>query len=332
MISAAILKKPSKKGNQLAKGAIILSQSDMVCKLIPHLSEYFYIIERRGWEGINDQETADIKLVEDSRTLEETRRKFPQAILLELAGGDFVDTEYFRPLGIPKDYDGIQISAWQKFKRPKLLVEGAAYLPQRKFVKFGHFFSGGRDLEEVLLRDNILSLTRQIGANIDYPFWHLRTNEGLPSKIGAINYWINRAKIGILTTKVEGLNRFKMECLAANVPMLVPSDVSTPTKKHISELTGVLYEPTPRGLAEAIQYSLSHLEQFAPRNYVLENTGKYNSLEKLRNALKTLCVGDNSPYHFEDIEWDGRNQSMLWEDRAIEEIRNAIKGFELIST
>ena len=38
---------------------------------------------------------------------------------------------------------------------------------------------------------------------------------------GEINDWINRARVGVLTTGSEGINRFKMECIAADRPIVV---------------------------------------------------------------------------------------------------------------
>jgi hypothetical protein len=288
------------------------------------LKHYFYIIERRGWRGTNDSETADIKLVEDLSTLEDTRRRFSQAILLDLAGGDFVDTDEFKPLDVSKIYDGIQISSWDRFKRHYLFIRGTALLPQRRFVKLGHYSKGG-SLEELALRDDCLRLTRELGANINYPYGHLNSNKGMPKDKKTINEYINQSRIGILTTKIEGVNRFKMECLAADIPVLIPQDTSYPTQKHINERTGLFFKPTPDGLAETIEYALSHLEQFSPRDYVLKNTGKENSIQKLKSALKILCEKDDFPYHFDDISWDGRNQSMYWEQDMINLIKQTIE-------
>ena len=75
-IGATILREPEKKNGGVTKGAIILSQVDMITKFITELKEYFYIIERRGWEGINESKTADIKLVDDLSTWEETKKGF----------------------------------------------------------------------------------------------------------------------------------------------------------------------------------------------------------------------------------------------------------------
>jgi hypothetical protein len=328
MISVGVLEDPIFEGKKVHKGALVASCPDDLCKQVPKVKNYYYLIERKGWEGINDSEHADIKLVEDIRTLEETQRRFPDAILLDLAGGDFVDVDCFRPIGIEKEYDGIQISAWQRFKRPRLIVQAGALIPHRRFVQFGHFFNDGKNLEEIALKEQIIGMTKDLGANVDHPYGNLKTNEGLPNNPDVINYWINRSRVGILSTKVEGVNRFKMECMSADIPMLVAGDVSYSTLKHMNEQTGLIFEPTPEGLAKAVEDVLSCPERFSPRDYVLANTGSKNSLRKLREALREVSAKENQAYHFDGIIYDGRNQSLIWEENAIRYMKDKIGEIE----
>lgn len=324
LIGATILREPEKKKGKVTKGAIILNHVDQITKIIPELKEYFYIIERRGWRGINQSKTADIKLVDDLSTWEETKKRFPNAVLLDIGAPDFIDTEAFRPLGVKKDYDGIQIASWDGFKRPLLFIQGAALIPNRRFLKLGHYANEGTPKERAL-RDACLITTKKLGANIEFPFGNIDSNEEMPQSKEDINMYLNRANVGILTTKVEGINRFKMECLSSNIPMLVPADACYPTKKHINDETGLLFDPTPGGLAEAVEYVLSHRNQFNPREYVLKNTGINRSLKKLKKALRSLCKKDAAEFIFDNIYWDGRNQSILWGETALKKIIKVIK-------
>jgi len=270
--------------------------------------------------GINEAEHADIKLVEDLSYWDETLRKFPQSICLDIGPADFVDTDEFKPLRIKKKYAGIQVSHWTDFKRPEMFIKAAGLLPSRKFLKLGHFVEGGSD-SEYELRNKCISLAERLGANIDFPYNKAKSNADFPDSKEMMNSQINLAKMGILTTKVEGINRFKMECLSAGIPVLVPSDTSYPTKKHINSKTGELFEPNPEGLTEVIEKVLSSSERYNPREYILNNTGKLIALRKLKNALETLCTRDRIDSPFEDIDWDGRNQSLLWGERVFEILR-----------
>lgn len=117
------------------------------------------------------------------------------------------------------------------------------------------------------------------------------------------------------------INRFKMECLAAGVPVLVPSDVSYPTKKHITDKTGALFEPTPKELARTIEDVLTHLNRYNPRDYIERTTGKPIALRKLSGALEKISKRDGREYRFDDIDWDGRNQSLIWGEKVFDELR-----------
>ncbi|MCK5625210.1 glycosyltransferase [Candidatus Pacearchaeota archaeon] len=318
--SMKILKGPEGK----KKGAIILSQVDNIVSKFPFVKDKFYIIERRGWRGLNEAKHADIKLVEDLSFWDKTIKKFPNAICLDIGPADFIDTDSFKPLKKEKIYDGIQISQWAQFKRPELFIQGAGLLPKRKFLKMGHFVEGGSQ-NELNFRNSMIKLSKKIGANINFLYNQIKTNKDLPRLKKEMNKHINEAKIGILTTEVEGINRFKMECLSAGLPFLVPEDVSYPTKKHINDSTGILFEPTPEGLARAIEEVLLNLNKYKTREYILKNTGKKRSLKKLKNALKELCIQDGMSYRFEKIDWDGRNQSLIWGKQVFEELEKYSK-------
>jgi len=310
-ISGKLLKNPKIVGGRIIKGALILSQLDYIIETIPKIKNYFYTIERRGWRGLNESIHADIKLVEDLSFWDETIKKFPNAICLDIGPADFIDTDSFYPIDMPKKYTGIQISSWDSFKRPFLFISGCALLPHRSFIKIGHFVRNGNE-EEIALRDKCIELTTKSKANITYLYGDHDNNNLMPKSKEEINALLNSASIGILTSQVEGINRFKMECLASNIPVLIPEDAAYPTKKHINESTGLLFKPTPEGLAKAIEELNNKLGSINPREYVLKNTGKKISLGKLKDALKKLTERDNQEFIFEDIDWDGRNDSLIW--------------------
>lgn len=326
--SIAIIAKPRRSGNIVEKGVIVANACDELLEIVPSVKDFFFIVERRGWFGISEERSADIRLVEDLTTLDKTRQLFPHAIALEFASGEFVDTDKFRPLGITKQYTGIQIAAWQKFKRHELFVRAAALLSDEKFIKFGHFWNKPDvplDYEK-RLRSRTMRLANKLNAHIDFPFSDIMRNDGLPLTPEAINSIINKARIGILTSEHEGINRFKMECLSADIPMLVAEDAGPSTRRHINEKTGILFKPTPENLAEAIRYVIKHRADFSPRRYILENTGIHNALPMLKDALRKLARRDGSERQYEEIYYNGRNENMMWEkSRGIAEVKKAMQ-------
>jgi hypothetical protein len=326
MLSLAILREPEIIQGIINKGAIIISDLDDTIKKFPEIKKYFYIIERRGWEGICTSNLADIKFVEDTFYLEETKKRFPNAILLDIAGADFVNTDNFKPLEISKIYTGIQISTWQKFKRPELFFAGIKLLPEKRFLKFGHLIYAND--KELSYKREFVSFCKEKLKNINLPYSDLRNNDNLPNDPKEINFFINQSKIGIITSKVEGINRFKLECLSANIPVIVPKDVNTPLKKHINSKTGIFYNPTPEGLAEAIKKVEENYNSFSPRKYVLKNTGIKKSIKKLKKALNYLALRDGTKDIYKNIYWDGRNQSLIWESKAERYIKEKLDNIK----
>ena len=83
-------------------------------------------------------------------------------------------------------------------------------------------------------------------------------------------------------------------------------------------MTGGFFDPPPEQLAEKIEFTINNLERYNPREYVINNTGKTNSIKKLKVALEKLCFRDGQDYIFDSIDWDGRNQSLIWGRKALE--------------
>lgn len=323
-IGCEILKAPVRTGpRSVQKGAIILSATDHVCQGRPDIREFFYIVERRGWSGMTNSSWSDVKFVEDRDTWQATVERFPHVMLLDLGAADFVSTDNFRPLSLPKTYAGIQIANWNAFKRHGLFLAAAALLPQHRFLKFGHFPARGSE-KELALREKVLAVARKRTPNVDLPYADLLTNVGLPmaGEEAELNRIINGCQIGVVTSQDEGINKFKMECMAADIPVLVASDACTPLRKHVTSETGLLFEPTPRGLAAALLDVLARRAEFHPRQYVLGHTGSALASRALQDALNERCRRDGHAPYFEDIHWDGRRQQ--WGEVVFETIGKAI--------
>jgi len=310
-VSAIMLQPPARIAGNLGKGVLVLNQVDQILQLHPALKSLFLLIERKGWHGPNTSMRADIKLVEDSSTMETTKRFSPHNILLELSGGDFVDEQALRPLGHDPDFEVIQIACWSQRKRLELMVDAAAQLPEIRFVHFGHFEHDGTP-EELAYRQAIIERAQREAPNIHFPYVDAERPSDPPQDKTAINTWINRARIGLLTTHLEGHPRFKMECLSADRPMLIPSDTTPPTRKHITPQTGLIFDPSADSLSAAITTMLGRLDSFSPREYLLTHSGQTNTLRQVREALRSLAAPGIPATHYDSVDWDGRNQNLHW--------------------
>lgn len=325
-VSTFMLQPPARLGGRFAKGVLVLNQVDQILQRLPALKSLFLLIERKGWYGPNQSVMADIKLVEDSSTLALTRRYSHRNILLEISGGDFVDEQVFRPLGSELEFDVIQIACWSRRKRIELLIDAAALLPAVKFVHFGHFENGG-SAEELKYRDALIARARRDAPNIYFPFTGTEDSEARPQDKETVNAWINRARIGLLTTHLEGHPRFKMECFAADRPMLIPADTTVPTRKFLTPQTGRTFEPNPTALAAAITAMLKDLPAFSPREHILRHSGRTHTLQQLRTALGSLASRGIPPSHYHRVDWDGRNQNLKWGDTGLKFLANLVDRY-----
>jgi hypothetical protein len=108
-----------------------------------------------------------------------------------------------------------------------------------------------------------------------------------------------------------------MECMAADRPILVARDAGATTQKHLNPQTGLLFEPTPEALANAIVEALEQRQSFAPRAYVLAHSGRRNSLAVFRRALNEVSARRGEAARFDDIDWDGRNERFSWGEAGL---------------
>lgn len=315
-ISLAVLKRPQRHNGQLSRGALIVNQVDKVLEMYPSLKHFFFVIERHGWFGLNEATQADIMLVEDSSVFEILKKMVPDSILLDISDGDFVDITRFKPIDIEMEIDVLQLGCWSRRKRIELFIEAAAKLPDLKFVQIGHFENNGTE-DELLYQKQCIELAKEIAPNVSFPYSDRIRYQDLPHKKCQINTLINKSAIGVITTTPEGINRFKMECFSANKVCLVAADAGTATQKHLNRDTGSLFQPNADDLADKIVSTLDNLNSFSPREYILKSTGINNSMHKLKEALRTLCDRHKQPFIFDDISYNGRNESLKWGDAAI---------------
>ena len=324
MAGIQIIENPCIEKGRIKKGAVSITNPEEIIKEIPMLKKYFYIIGCYGGKGFPSSKIPDIKTLENPSFFNELCEKFPQQIIINTAIADYVDSDLFKPLGIKKEYTGIQIASWTLQKRNEILIKACSLIPRKKFIKFGHFV--GPDIEsEITLKKEMIDLSKKIGANIYFPDKDAKSNQDISFDSEKINYEINKAKMGILTSKEEGCNIFKIECLFADIPFLVSKDSNIAIKKHINEKTGYFYDPTPEGLAKAISYVEKNLDKFSPREYALKNTGQKISIIKLINALNSLAEKDGfEPYFNHTIYFERRR--WIWNNnKSIKIIKNIIK-------
>lgn len=327
-ISVRELQPPTVMNGHLYKGAIIINQVDPLLHLFPWIGDFYYIIERHGWFGLNEATKADIMMVEDPSALPALNEKQLRSILLPYSSGDFVDTDCFYPLSTTPSFDVLQIACWSPRKRIELFIKAAAKLPTLQFVQLGHFENNGTE-EEISYRNYCINLAKRCANNVHFPHVEQCRYEVLPHRKEDMNKLINEARLSVITTQKEGINRFKMESLAANRPCLVANDAGSATQKHITQKTGALFDPTAESLSEKIIAVLEQSSSYNPRFELLKVSGNRIATKALSDALHSLCQRDHQPFLFKTICYDGRNESLAWGENALKllsETHNSCQG------
>lgn len=328
-ISGVILRSPERIAGVPRKGVVVCNFPRIVKGRIPDLSDLYWIVQRRGWKGFTVSRAADIQLVDDIPAQrrwnklvgllraarlwtpwpDKTRLPTP----LPFGNADFVDTEAFAPDGRPKTYDAIMIARWDKFKHHQLLVDAFRILKRQgaavRGLMFGQF-ANANDRAAIGYKKRIVETIRAEGLPIDIPAADATANEGLDKTKYSMAAFINASRVGLLLSKFEAINRFKMECFSCDVPMIICDDACWCVRKHIGPQTGIVVARRADTVANAI-LAVKDGAKFSPRDYIMANTGIDRAMAALQNTVDEL----DAKMGFEPApiaRYDGRNNTLEW--------------------
>lgn len=194
---------------------------------------------------------------------------------------DWVNPKVFFPIpGTKKDFDVVMIASFMKLKRHHVLFEAMRTMrPRIKVALIGRTW--GRD------RKQFEEQVRNAGVADDVTIF-----QGL--KGPEINEVLNRSKVNLLLSKMEGGNVALMEAMAAGVPCVVYKDIIGPRLTDINAQTGMLAtdEELPIVLGEAIE---GHA-RFRPREWFMRNTGPGNATRALDSGLREASLQRGEAY------------------------------------
>lgn len=328
-VSGVILRSPSRSAPVPRKGVVVCNFPNIVKGRIPNLSDFFWIVQRRGWNGFTVSRAADIQLVDD---VPAQRRWNKLAGFLQAARGwiawpdktrlptplpfgnaDFVDTAAFAPDGRPKTYDAIMIARWERFKQHQLMVDAFRILKRQgaavRGLMFGHI-ANSSDRGAIAYKKHIVETIGTEGLPIDLPAADCMNNEGSDKTKSSMAAWINASRVGLLLSKFEAINRFKMECLSCDVPMIICDDACWCVRKHLGPATGIVVARRADAVAKAI-LAVKDGAKFSPREYIVANTGIDRAMAALQRAVDELDAKMGlEPAPIE--RYDGRNNTLKW--------------------
>jgi glycosyltransferase involved in cell wall biosynthesis len=210
---------------------------------------------------------------------EAVRKSQIPVLPIAIGAQDWVDTEVFKPLpGVQKDFDVVMIATFAPWKRHAVLFRAMQKLRPRRIrvALVGVTWERTRiEFEQEI---------RRYGVQDDCTIF-----QGiLPAQVNEV---LNRSKVKVLLTKIEGANRALSEAMSANVPVVVYKHIMGPRRTDVNPMTGVYADDEE--LPDVLTRAIESYQQFQPRAWYLQNSGYQNSTSTLNEALRLAARARN---------------------------------------
>lgn len=235
----------------------------------------------------------------------------------------WIDHRLFHPLpGVEKDVDVVMIAGWGTYKRH------AAF-----FAALGRLRRAGRRLRVLLLGyplDSTLADLYRLAGHYGVAD-QVEAHEWVPYE--RVNALVNRARVCILWSRREGVNRAIIEAMFAGVPCLVRDGFNYGYHyPYVNDTTGCF--ATERGLPDKLLWMVEHHDRFAPREWVTAHMTCQRAAEILSDAIGKAAAARGEPWSggvaakvnkLHGVEyWDPADARRFEPDYAF--LRSAVRG------
>jgi hypothetical protein len=198
-----------------------------------------------------------------------------QIVPTPLAHGDYLSENVAVPLDQKKEYDIVFNGTFDDMprKRHELMLELLNHHLLRD--KRALFLGRGRDKNVEQFRS--LVERAELAGRITVVANILRLD--VPSQL-------SHCRMAVHLSLNENGCRSLYEFFRSDLPVVISSSMAGTNLEIFNAQTGMAV--TDNELPEAISFVLSHRDQFAPRLWFLENSGSWNSTQKLNRSFKRL--------------------------------------------
>jgi glycosyltransferase involved in cell wall biosynthesis len=199
---------------------------------------------------------------------------------LPIGPQDWIDTDVFRPLpGTRKEFDIVMIASFQRLKRHRVLFKTMKALRPRR-IKVALIGATWERTRQEFERE-----IASFGVESDCTIFQGLKPEG-------VNEVLNRSRISVVLSKMEGGNKAVTESLAADVPCLLREGVIG--IREIPSRCGIY--STDEELPKKLVYLLDHTSDFEPRKTLLTYSGVHRSTQLLNDKVKELAQSAGEPW------------------------------------
>jgi glycosyltransferase involved in cell wall biosynthesis len=220
----------------------------------------------------------------------------------------WVDHRVFRPLpGVAKDVDLIMVAAWGDYKRHDRFLAALRTLRRRgiepRVVLVGYPL--GMSREDILRRARFYGVLDQIECH-----------EGLTQE--QVNHHLNRARVNIIWSRKEGVNRAIIEGMFAGVPCIIREGFNYGYRyPYVNGATGCF--STEAGLPDTIVRMLDTHAEYAPRDWAMANMSCQRATGLLEESIGQVARAAGEPWTGEvAVKLNGLDSVSYWDDGSLQ--------------
>lgn len=249
-------------------------------------ARYFLVLEP-SWSGYCSPELlpyARYDLPVFVQTIEPYDTDFVRSLECNLipvpvAANWWVDHRLMKPdAAVTRDIDIIMVAAWARFKRHWRFFKILSRLRRRGHRPRVALVGYPMDLQA----SDIAAAARSFGVEDQIEF-----HERLP--VDAVAALLRRAKVHVLWSRREGVNRAMVEALFADVPIVVRAGFNYGHRyPHINERTGRF--ATEDDLDDTLLDMLDDRARFAPRDWAMAHMSCQLGTRVLENAIRATAA------------------------------------------
>ncbi len=274
------------------KGVLFVTYSDAFllfarCFDLHRIAERYHIVIEPDWSGYCNLPILSYMrhrfpvfvLAYEPRDAEFIRNANSNLISVPLSTNWWVDYRQF-PMDTPveKDADVVMIAAWANYKRHYRLFHALSVL-RRRGIRLKTLLAGycnGLTLADIRAQAAYYGVDDQIEFHDAVPYEH-------------VNGLLRRAKVNVIWSRKEGVNRAIIEGMFSDVPCLVRDGFNYGYRyPYVNEVTG--HFATERALPDALANMVQNHQRFSPRQWVMDNMTCQHATRILDDAIRKVAV------------------------------------------
>ena len=259
---------------------------------LERVSQHYYIVLEPSWRGFAELDILSyarfpfpvfVQSVEprDTAVLTDIGAPF---VPVPLCANSWVDHRVFRRIDVEKEYDLAMVAVLSAYKRHASFFAALSRLRRNGHRLRVLLLGGERQFTraQILEQAAYYNVADQIDLVPDIPY-------------DDVNAYINKARVHVLWSRTEGVNRAIVECMFAGLPSIVREGFNYGHRyPYINEHTGAFSteQRLPATLLEMVEKS-SHM---APREWALANLSCQRSTEILGETIASWCRTHGEPW------------------------------------